>query len=613
MKFEHKAKLFLLLLLVLVPVFQLPAVMDIALVPRFICLTVVLTVGLFLCYKDLPKTKYLTILDGAFLLYFLLSLLSCIWAHNTANALFEAQKVFAVFMTFLALRFLWLKSEGRMIPFALCCNILLTVIVIIGTIMQMDLLGGQSIRHQLFYMAQKVFRELTGFSAQKNLLSSFLYLTLVINALALTVFTLKKWRIGLGMLILFQVYLLLLFQTRSVYIAGLISFVVFLIGLQLISRFFNYKRLLIAGGGVLLILALLWARLNLVDDDFDVYLQKMNIASYLESGSAQERIQVWQKTGQMIREYPMTGVGAGNWAVFFPKYGLENTEAAEKAIFFQRPHNDFIWTFSELGIFGFLTYLSLFVLMFWSGIYIIRKLGNHKVSLQIWILLSGLLGYMLIASLSFPKERLEHQIWLVLIFSLIAYYSKDYWEKLLRINISKLQNGLLLAVILSGLLLNLMIGYHRYKGEKAMKNVYQASISTQQKKKDIKTARSFFYTLDHVGFPISWYAGTIARGEGDGASALQYFEEAYEMNPYNYQVINDLATSYGESGKPEKAIIYLKESYAINPKAQTTIFNLAILHYRIKDYKTAIQWTEKLDNEYPQKSKLLQELRSKEL
>jgi len=604
MKFDIRTKIFLIALLVITPVFQSWTVMDIALVPRFICWSLVLVGGVILFTKDFPKEKYLNWIDGCLVAWLVVSAASMLWAWNMAEAVFSTQKVAATILTYCLLRFLLIKNKDTIIPTLLWCNVAATLAVLVVTFWQMS----QS--STLFRLAYRSFRDLTGLSAQKNLLCSFWYLTLIFNVFALYYFREKITRITLGSLVIIQIFMLIMLQTRGVYVGLLVSGLFFLIGFQWISRYFNSKKVLIAVAVLSLVIGGLWARLNLVDDDFNVYFQKVNVTKYLNSKTANERFRLWGNTLQLIQEKPLQGTGAGNWAIFFPSKGLENTAGAYKNVFFQRPHNDFLWVFSELGILGFLGYVGVFVLTFWLAWKAMRSSTSTNEKLQIWVLLSGLVGYVVIANFSFPKERIEHQIWWAVLLAMLAYHARNELKNVRRFTL-KIDNRVLLTLALAVLGFNLTVGYYRYKGEAAMKPVYLEATQKERKKELLKAAKSPFYNLDYVGFPMDWYAGIIASNEGQAQQALDYFQKAYATNPFNFRVLTDLAVAHDNLKQRNEAIKYFTEAHQINPQHEGTIFNLAILNYKLKNYKTALEWTGKLSENYPRKNELIQELKSK--
>lgn len=627
MKPEIRIILFLAALLIVTPVFHLNTAIDAALVPRFLCLSVVLILGVFLFFREISPTKIATLawFDACFLLWYLIAAVSLFWALNIAEGVFAVQRIFAALVVYLMLRFLLSKYDEKALRVILICNVAVTLLVLGSIFWQM------SKSPTIFRLAYKEFTGITGFSAQRNLLCSFLFLTLIFNILFVRQLKQQTWRIACFGLIALQIFILLLFQTRAVYVALVLSGLFFIIGFQRITSFFNTKKIIVSATAAAVLIGLVWARFYFYDDDFGVYLQNFDVRKYLGSTSANQRFKIWEQTILLIQEKPLTGVGAGNWEIFFPKNGIAELFPTDKDIFFQRPHNDFLWVFSEKGVLGFLAYVGMFVVVFFVGFKSLKN-ADTDTRLNIWILLSGLLGYIVIANLSFPLERIEHQIWLMLLFALLFFYGKNGVEPQLQpqsqknmqgnVGVRCLQNDnlysfklpfkidarVLLLLALVGLSLNLVLGYHRYRGEKIMRIVYRGSIPDAEKKRLITQAKSAFFTLDHVGFPLSWYTGIVANKQGKIPEAEAHFTEAYQLNPYNYKVLADLASTKGQLKDYEAAKKYLLEAHHINRNNQVVIFNLAVLYYNLNDRQAAIEWANKLTDTYPRKGELLQRL-----
>ena len=73
----------------------------------------------------------------------------------------------------------------------------------------------------------------------------------------------------------------------------------------------------------------------------------------------------WSHSLQMIDAAPWTGVGAGQWRIHFPGFGLRgmNPSVAEGVTAEVRPHNDALWVTAEHGIPGLVAWLLL-----WGGL-----------------------------------------------------------------------------------------------------------------------------------------------------------------------------------------------------------------------------------------------------
>lgn len=602
MKPETCLTLLIAALFVVTPVFHLTTVVDIALVPRFLCLSVVLILGIFLFFRKITQTTVNTLswFDTCFLIWYLIATVSLLWTFNIAEGIFTVQRTFVALVVYLILRFLLSQYGSKALRIILICNVVVTLFVLCKIGWQMS----QS--PTIFRLAYKEFIDITGFSAQRNLLCSFLFLTLIFNTLFVRQIKQQSWRIACFGLIALQVFILLLFQTRAVYVALAVFSFFFVIGFQRITSFFNMKKAIIFAGTFALLIGLVWARFYFYDDDFGVYLENFDVRKYLGSFSANQRLGIWEQTILLIREQPLTGVGTGSWEIFFPKNGITGLFLANDDIFFQRPHNDFLWVFSEDGLFGFLAYAGMFFIAFFIGFKSLKN-ADKDTQLNIWTLLCGLLGYVVIANLSFPLERIEHQIWLMLLFSVLFFYTKNDDKYSVQLPF-KIDTRLLLLLALVGLSFNLVLGYHRCRSEKAMRTVYKDSAPNAEKKQSLAQAKSPFFTIDHVGFPLSWYAGIIANNEGDYLQAQAHFTEAYQLNPYNYKVLADLASINGQLKKYDAAKKYLLKAHNINNNNQNIIFNLSVLHYNLKDRQAAIEWASKLSDTYPRKRELMKRL-----
>jgi O-antigen ligase len=71
----------------------------------------------------------------------------------------------------------------------------------------------------------------------------------------------------------------------------------------------------------------------------------------------------WSHSLQMIEAHPLTGVGAGQWRIHFPGYGLRgmNPSVAEGVTAEVRPHNDALWMGAEHGWPGIALWASLWI------------------------------------------------------------------------------------------------------------------------------------------------------------------------------------------------------------------------------------------------------------
>lgn len=432
-----------------------------------------------------------------------------------------------------------------------------------------------------------IFKNLEGITSSignKNLLSSILFLTFpfLVNGLLLN----KPWKFFSSGLILLMTLLLWLIQTKAVLIACVIFFALFLlIFFKRKTGPFNNKliKLFFITGGFLLILIGLITINN--KEQFVNIFSKVSISG---------RLEIWENSILMLRENFIWGTGAGNWQIHFPKYGLEklwHNDLKMGLVTFQRPHNDFLWIFCELGIGGVVTYLFIFLISFY---YLFKLIKMSKELESIWLyssLMATIAGYMFIAFVDFPLERVEHQVLLCLIFSIVtAHYYKTIFNQKASPQYSI--GGLVLSVmIFSPIIYSFLICGKRYVGEfhtqKLLIQHRQANWNGMIRESD--KAKNDYFLLDPMSMPIDWYKGVALFSMGEIQKANHCFEQANLIHPYNIHVLNNLASSYESMNNHiEAEKLYLK-AISISPGFEEALLNLSAVYFNNKNYIRAFE------------------------
>jgi O-antigen ligase len=173
-------------------------------------------------------------------------------------------------------------------------------------------------------------------------------------------------------------------RTRGAWIAAAVS-VVYLYILLVIYRK-QFKLLLIGLVLVLCITALFKSRI----------MEFTNNYFNSKDPSVIERIFKWRTALEMVKKYPVTGVGAGNLKV---NYALYQAKVRDKAGFKLRGtsesnvHNEYLQIWAEAGTLGLLSFLSIFVFYFVSS----KNLDYVKIGLS-----AGILGFLVYCLSNFP-------------------------------------------------------------------------------------------------------------------------------------------------------------------------------------------------------------------
>jgi len=294
--------------------------------------------------------------------------------------------------------------------------------------------------------------------------------------------------------------------------------------------------------------------------------------------SLNERMLLWQKSYEMINDNKILGVGLGQWKIALAAYGkIEKTEASHtgiREILFQRPHNDFIWILSEAGILGLICHLSFFFTIIFYIVRIVGKTKDTDRKVFSIFMLFGIVGYMIISFFSFPKERIFHQLFLMLITAgVVCEYHRLYpikrkvvYPKVLSLNISL---PILLAVCI-------LFGYARLESEIHSREALSARKAKHWDRviHEINKADSWYYNMDPVSTPLSWYRGMANFSLGRISEALKDFKRASEIHPNHIHVLNNLGTCYALREDYPKARDYYQRTLAVSPGYREARVNL---------------------------------------
>ncbi|MGV3695776.1 O-antigen ligase family protein [Flavobacterium sp.] len=427
---------------------------------------------------------------------------------------------------------------------------------------------------------------ITGNSANKNLLSSILFLCLPFYCIGLQIGKITKYIAAFT--ILSTIGILMVIRTRAVLIA-LMVFGALLI-LYFIKQKFSIRKRYIVGSGIALALLAVFSY-SMYFKEKAVSTNSKDVAQHyfsrlLDSKTLDSRMLFWKNSIHVWQESPLFGVGLGNWQILFPKFGLNNfTEYAivngESTL--QRPHNDFIWILCETGIFGLLAYLAIFGFVLYQLCLLIKNSETAKEKWKFLFIFSAIVGYLVISFFDFPYERIEHQVIIMLFFAIAtAACSK-------RVSSPDKSFGSLVITLLVPIGYSLLVSFYRLDGEQHAAKMYLAKANANWTETiyESKKANNYFYPLDNTSMPLTWYEGIGHFNENRPEESQECFEKAYRLTPYNIQVITNLASTYQVNGKSEEAVALYKEALGISKNFDEAKLNLAALYFNRKEYAKA--------------------------
>lgn len=621
-----------LLFFIVLPIVYSDTIIDPVLLPRQLFLTIFLIVLLVKIYFQ--KESYFlygrsllqrTVLIGI-LGFVSVTIIAAFFSFSKSEALYVTSKYLIEIVYLLVTFFLLVNKKITLNTLQKSILLFVSVIVLITFFQMLSLKElGETLIHNT---------KLTATSANKNLVSSILYLSLPFLISFIWLKTLSKvWKYFALFNLVSVLCILYVLQTKTVFI----SIIVFVVCFFILFIFFKiFKNIKLKFSKTSIVITLLLSFFTLIfsfhftendlvknfygsDDIEEVVLknaevkptsvdvlvdtQTVNINSRdLVKKSFHTfdlRLSLWNNSYQMFKEHPIIGVGPGNWQIFYPKYGLNTID--DKAVrdgftTYQRPHNDWLWIVSEIGIFGLIFYL--FIVLF-SIIYLVKNsfenvnFSDVRTNL---LFASAIIGFMFIYLADFPLERIEHQL---LFYSILAYALfvkvKSFSNDVTLIKRYKLPVIMVLIVIC---IVSMVVTMSRITGEKHTRQLKIAHLQSDWNTmiSESTSANNVFYKLDPLSIPIDWYKGVALFSLNDFSSSCISFQNAYNQHPYNIHVINDLASCYEKLKQHDKAIVYYRKALDISAGFDEARLNLCAVYFNMKRYKSAFMELKKCDS-----------------
>lgn len=547
-----------------------------------------------------------TFLDFLLLSWYGLNAASIFWAFRWSEAVFYTQKVFLFVLCYWFVGQCLYQHEILLRRTLFRATFWLTVVAVGVIVWEVF---GSIAAHGLDN--QHLYDKVRSLYGNKSLSTDFLFFLLVLNVFFYREQQKKALFWGIFAILL---VLILLLQTRTVYVAtvlaGLVMTSLALLQRPALASTLRQYRLHLA----LLVLVLVAGGYGLSRLGGSL-AERLNPATYLNSGTALERRFVWYKTNLLNQENFWLGVGNGAWKFKLPSqslkggYRLENLQVA-----FTRAHNDYLEIRAEMGILGVILFCALFFWVFLSAGLTWAKDKDPAHRQDLAVLMAGLAGYCVIQYFDFPRERMEMQVWLALVFAFVRFYAlrpptndkPSFWDKIsghTGLEIGPKGRLLFGIAAFAGLAFCLLIGWQRINGERHNIKMLEAADRRDYRRtiQESQAALNSFYEYDDVTIPLPWFEGSAWFALEKYESAALAFERAYYMNPWNYQVLNNYATTLVKAAKSgddvpiRKAIGLYEEAVRINPRHDDSKFNLVYALYEVGDYAKALEWVERVD------------------
>lgn len=319
------------------------------------------------------------------------------------------------------------------------------------------------------------------------------------------------------------------------------------------------------------------------------------LSSLTSEGGDRGRLTVWERTVDMVTDHVIVGVGAGNWAVQYPRYDKGDTITFTHAP--ERPHNLILLILSELGAIGLLLWIFILALVFHSAWRAIKK-RQHATP---WLTLAcvwSLLSILVHACFSFPLERVTPSFLLWLAIAMILVLGSEtspgrtwtFW----------LRSALVPAAALP------ILTYRLMEFERSVADATQEERRGKWNRVADHTARALTEGRFHA--EASHLHGYALNQTGRFKEARSFFAEQVTRRPYDIQLINGYAIALQNTGEHEAAETQFRSALHLVDDTPDIYYNLGSLFMATKRFEDAAGAYEKVRHLEPESADLLFQL-----
>tara|TARA_B100001175_G_C19503028_1_gene639264 strand:- start:889 stop:2172 length:1284 start_codon:yes stop_codon:yes gene_type:complete len=343
----------------------------------------------------------------SYLIVIICSFLSLIYAENLIEGIITFSKFFSLFISFSLIIYIVFKSKIDFIKLFfmfIVVALIAETYVINSKIYQSVVLDGNFLTRSM---------DFRGFTGNINI-SSFSILIKLPVLIYLIYNEKKRLRFFLFNLLLVSSLLSILVLFSRGAIIGLILLIIISLLYYLVKE---KRKVVIQTIFVSLSVCLSYLTYNFLNEKntFDLIEERFSSVAPSSDQSVSQRFTFYKIALEDIKNYPLTGIGIGNWKL------LSIQRANEALGGYMVPyvvHNDFLEIAAESGILSLLSYLFF---IFFPFIILLKRAINLQNNNLYFLVLTCLSVYILDSLLNFPMHRVVSSINLYFILALFYY------------------------------------------------------------------------------------------------------------------------------------------------------------------------------------------------
>ena len=275
-----------------------------------------------------------------------------------------------------------------------------------------------------------------------------------------------------------------------------------------------------------------------------------------------QRIFIWQCTLNMILDYPVTGVGVGNFKIEYPRYrSLAEREIAGGRTRIERTHNDYLQIAAETGVFGLAAFLWVIVLSLHNSRKVLRSRTGSMWKATTVALTGGLIAILTNALFNFPLLNPSPSVYFWAIVGSLALLSTSGALNQNRIDPNVIRMALRNFAARAGLVM-------------AGLAILCASLVNQGK--DLISDYQLQRGREHYYF-TRW------------REAVDSFTKALSYSPNNRITHHYLANTYNLLGEHERAVEEYGVTLTLHPNYEAAHYGLGSAFLAMKRFKEAAE------------------------
>ncbi|MDO9146136.1 MAG: O-antigen ligase family protein [Hydrogenophaga sp.] len=319
--------------------------------------------------------------------------------------------------------------------------------------------------------------------------------------------------------------------------------------------------------------------LNALERGFARAKSMTQVEEYTER-SFSVRWVMWQATGRVIAQRPLSGVGAGAWEVEIPRYQTEGSQLETDYYV----HNEILQLLAEYGLTGWLFLLGLLGYLAraaWRTLCLKGEDAQAEGMLRATTL-AGLMAFLIVSNAGFPWRMATtgalFAVCLGILAASDARLAQRGWTAAARLHWKPVFSKTGAVATLGCLVLATYITRQAVICERLIINATKIALSVSQsgdynhpkwikpREDMLRMIREGIEINPHYRKITPMVADELAKW-GDWTNAVWIWESVLASRPYVVAIMSNVARGYAQMGQPEQAWIMLERAKLLQPKA----------------------------------------------